>query len=171
MEDIDYQDIAYQNMLYEEKVRSRWTSALFIFLTCFFFITCIWNMTAVGPFALTLIPLLLALTFLFYTFNYVTLIIRITAKHIQLIFGVFRWSLPIDNVGSCQLDDIPAFMRYGGAGIHFMMVRKRYRASYNFLEHPRVVIELKKKAGPVQDVSFTTRHPDAVLRTLERLIQ
>ena len=166
MEDIDYQDVVY-----EEKVRSRWTSALFLFLTCIFFVTCIWNMTADGPFAFTLILLFLALTFLFYTINYVTLVIRITAEYIQLKFGLISWSLPLDNVESFKLDDIPAFMRYGGAGIHFMMARKRYRASYNFLEYPRVVIGLKKKAGPVQDVSFTTRHPDAVLRTLESLVR
>ena len=164
------EDIVYQDIVYEEKVRSRWTNALFASLTCVFFITGVWTISKDGPIALTLILMFLALTFLFYTINYVTLVIRITAKHIQLIFGVFRWSLPMDNVESCLLDDIPAFMRYGGAGIHYMMVRKRYRASYNFLEHPRVVIGLKKKAGLVQDVSFTTRHPDAVLRILESLI-
>mgnify|MGYP000900013350 CR=1 FL=1 len=34
------------------------------------------------------------------------------------------------------------FLRYGGAGIHFMSIRGRYRASFNFLEYPRVVIAL-----------------------------
>jgi len=55
----------------------------------------------------------------------------------------------LDNVEGCCLDDIPMLMRMGGAGIHFMLIRKRYRASFNFLEHPRVVIAFKKKEGLV----------------------
>jgi hypothetical protein len=58
-------------------------------------------------------------------------------------------------------------MRMGGAGIHFMSIRKRYRASFNFLEHPRVVIAFKRKAGLVRDISFSTRHPDDVLRRIQ----
>jgi hypothetical protein len=54
----------------------------------------------------------------------------------------------------------------GGAGIHFISVRGRYRVSFNFLEHPRVVIALKKKRGLVRDVSFSTRHPDEVLQLI-----
>jgi hypothetical protein len=58
----------------------------------------------------------------------------------------------------------------GGAGIHFMMIRQRYRASFNFLEYPRVVVAFKKKAGPVQDISFTTRQPDEVLRLMREAV-
>jgi hypothetical protein len=43
-----------------------------------------------------------------------------------------------------------------------MFVRGRYRASFNFLEHPRVVVALRGGAGPVRDVSFSTRRPEAV---------
>lgn len=31
---------------------------------------------------------------------------------------------------------------------------------FNFLEYPRVVLELSKKMGPVRDVAFTTRQPE-----------
>jgi len=58
-------------------------------------------------------------------------------------------------------------MQYGGAGIHFMFINKRYRASFNFLEYPRIVVALKKKSGPVCDLSFTTRHPEKVLQLLQ----
>jgi hypothetical protein len=58
----------------------------------------------------------------------------------------------------------------GGAGIHFMVVGKRYRASFNFLEHPRVVIALKRKAGLVRDVSFSTRRPVDVLRLIQKAV-
>jgi hypothetical protein len=61
-------------------------------------------------------------------------------------------------------------MRLGGAGIHFMLINKRYRASFNFLEHSRVVIALKRKVGPVRDISFSTRQPDEVLRLIQGAI-
>jgi hypothetical protein len=58
-------------------------------------------------------------------------------------------------------------MKYGGAGIHFMFVHKRYRASFNFLEHPRVVIGLKRKAGLVKDISFSTCQPNELIRLVQ----
>jgi hypothetical protein len=76
----------------------------------------------------------------------------------------------LNNVESCALDEIPALMKYGGAGIHFMMIGKRYRASFNFLEYPRVVIAFKRKMGPVRDISFSTRQPMEVLWIIQRAI-
>ena len=110
--------------------------------------------------------LVLACIFLFYVVNYRTLIIQITSASLKLSFGIFSWAIPFDNIESCSLDEIPGFMKYGGAGVHFMMIRKRYRASFNFLEYPRVVIAFKKKVGPVQDISFSTRQPGEVLQAL-----
>jgi len=63
---------------------------------------------------------------------------------------------------------VPLVMRMGGAGIHFMFVRGRYRVSFNVLEYPRVVLALKKKAGPVCDVSFSTRQPDEVVQRVRQ---
>ena len=37
---------------------------------------------------------------------------------------------------------------------------------FNFLEHPRVVVGMKRKRGPVQEIAFTTRHPEEVLQLL-----
>jgi hypothetical protein len=58
-------------------------------------------------------------------------------------------------------------MKYGGAGIHFMLIHKRYRVSFNFLEHPRVVIALKRKAGWVRDVSFSTCQPNELIQLIQ----
>jgi hypothetical protein len=104
---------------------------------------------------------------LFYALNYRTLVIRLTPAAIKLKFGIFTWTVPLDNVESCGHDELPASQRLGGAGIHFLMVRQRYRVSFNFLEHPRVVVALKKRAGPVQDVSFSTQQPDRVLQLIQ----
>jgi hypothetical protein len=56
---------------------------------------------------------------------------------------------------------------HSGAGMHFMVVEGRYRASLNFPEQPRVVIELKRPAGLVRDVSITTRRAHEIIALLQ----
>lgn len=92
--------------------------------------------------------------------------IQLTSKSLKLKFGIFSWIVPLDNVAEYHRDEATLLMRMGGAGIHFMIIRKRYRASFNFLEYSRVVIAFKRKIGPVQDISFSTRQPDDVLRLI-----
>lgn len=153
-------------VIYHERVRSNKTEALFLALLVLFFMLLIWRVIAHSLDFLAIALLLLSLIFLFYTINYRTLEISLSAKALRLQFGVFRWKIPLDNMEDCRLDELPLAMRLGGAGIHFMMIHQRYRASFNFLEYPRVVVALKKKAGPVQEISFSTRRPDEVLRLL-----
>lgn len=76
----------------------------------------------------------------------------------------------MENIAEIQLDEVPIFKRLGGAGIHFMSVCERYRASFNFLEHPRIVIALKNKIGPVRDISFSTSMPDGLIDLINRAI-
>lgn len=76
----------------------------------------------------------------------------------------------MENIADCRLDDLPAGLRIGGAGIHWMFVRRRYRFSFNFLEHPRVVLPLKQKIGLVQDVSFSTTNPNEIIRLINKNI-
>jgi hypothetical protein len=163
--------MANKDVRYEERVSSNWTLALFIALTIIFFLLFMWRVNARSLDILAGVFLLLSAVFLFYTLNYRTLIIRLTAEALELKFGVFTWTVPLNNIEECQLDDdIPVVMKYGGAGIHFFSAHKRYRASFNFLEHPRVVIAFKEKVGPVRDISFSTRRPDDVLRLLDETI-
>jgi hypothetical protein len=108
--------------------------------------------------------------FLFYSVNYRTLEICLTSKQLRLTFGVVTWNVSLDNIAECRLDEVPLVMRMGGAGIHFMFIRQRYRASFNFLEYPRVVIAFKKKVGPVRDMSFSTRRPEEVLRLIQETV-
>ena len=88
----------------------------------------------------------------------------------MLTFGIFTWRVPWTNVAEYRPDKLPFLLKYGGAGIHFMTVHKRYRVSFNFLEYPRVVIALKRKAGLVRDVSFSTRQPEVVLHLIEERV-
>ena len=122
---------------------------------------------AAGFDALAVVLLVLFAIFLFYSINFIYLDILITSKSLKLKFGVFHWTIHLDNIENAQLDQIPVFMRLGGAGVHFMFIRNRYRVSFNFLEYPRVVVALKDKKGPVQDVSFSTRNADRLIKLLQ----
>jgi len=130
----------------------------------------IWHVTVSGLDILAAVFLGFSSFFLFYSVNYRTLIICLTSEFLKLTFGIFTWRVPLDNIAEFHLDEIPLFMKFGGAGIHFMFIRQRYRASLNFLEHPRVVIALKRKAGPVRDISFSTRRPDDVLQLIQEAV-
>lgn len=155
------------DLLYSERISSNITEALFLALTILFFLLLIWRVKAGNLDILTVVFFCFFMFFLFYSVNYKVLIIRLTSKYLKLKFGIFTWTVPLDNVEECHLDELPLLMRMGGAGIQFMVIRKRYRASFNFLEYPRVVISFKKKVGPVRDISFSTRQPDDVLRLLQ----
>jgi uncharacterized membrane protein len=159
--------VTSKDVIYYEKVSSKRTEWLFLALTILFFLLFVWRVKADGLDGLVVVFLVFSCLFLFYSVNYRTLIIHITVDSLKLSFGVFTWTVPLDNVAGCSLDEIPALMKYGGAGIHFMNIRKRYRASFNFLEYPRVVIAFKRKIGPVRDISFSTRRPKDVLQVIQ----
>ena len=158
------------DLIYNERVTSNRTEALFLALTMLFGLLLIWRVNAGNLDLLAVLFFCLFGFFFFYSVNYRTLIIRLTPESLKLTFGIFTWIVLLDNVKECRLDELPMLMRMGGAGIHFMMIRKRYRASFNFLEHPRVVIAFKNKRGPVQDISFSTRRPDELLRLIQERI-
>lgn len=158
------------NVIYEESVSSRWTEALFCGLATIFSSLLIWRAVTAGVDAVGVVFCLLALVFLFYSLNYRLLIIRLSSEALRLHFGVFTWTVPLDNIETSRRDDdLPALMKYGGAGIHFMFIRGRYRVSLNFLEHPRVVIALRR-SRVVRAVSFSTRRPDDVIRHLQAAV-
>jgi hypothetical protein len=162
--------IMTDDLIYTERVSSNRTEALFVAFTHLFFTFLNRRVIAGRKDILAVVFFALFVFFFFYSLNYRTLIIRLTSKSLKLKFGIFTWNVPLENVEECCLDDVPLFMRMGGAGIHFMSIRKRYRASFNFLEYPRVVIAFKRKVGPVRDISFSTRRPDDVIRLIQEAV-
>lgn len=158
-------------VLYKEKISSTRTLFLFLALTVIFMGLFTWRTAAGDGGFLIWVFLFFAIVFLFYTVNYRVLEISLTSEHLQLSFGIFRWAIPLSNIDTCQLDEgLPGIVAYGGAGIHFMTYRGRYRASFNFLEHGRVVIGLKRKAGLVRDVSISTGRPDELIARIEQAV-
>jgi hypothetical protein len=151
---------------YDERISSRKTETLFLVLTLFFLALAIWRMSAVSLDILAAVFLVLCVFFLFYSVNYRTLTIQLTPEAVKLRFGLFTWTIATDNIERCFLDET-SLQRIGGAGIHFSSFQGRYRAMFNFLEYPRIVIMLKNKKGPVQDVAFSTQRPDEALRFIQ----
>jgi Ca2+/Na+ antiporter len=151
---------------YEEKVSSSKTEVLFVALTSLFLLLFTWRFMISRSGLLTIIFLCCFILFLFYSFNYRTLVIRLSSESLILRFGIFTWRVQLDNIEAYYLDDI-SLWRIGGAGIHFTVIRGKYRAFLNFLEHPRVVVALKKKKGPVREIAFSTINPEEVFRILQ----
>lgn len=117
---------------------------------------------------LALVFLLLGVLFLFYTLNYHTLNILIEKTGVTLGFGLIHWTIPLEQIEDCRQDDT-SLWRIGGAGIHFSPFNKRYRAMFNFLEYPRVLLILREKRGLVRDIAFSTRQPEEVIRLIRVL--
>jgi hypothetical protein len=157
--------------IYIEKIHSNKTELLFIALTLLFLSLSAWRIAAWGVDFLAGVFLFFSGVFLFYSINYRTLNLRLSPESLALSFGIFTWTLAVDNIASIQPDDdLPPLMKYGGAGIHFMFVRQRYRASFNFLEYPRLVIALRRKAGMVRDISFSTSRPDELRQLIQAAV-
>jgi hypothetical protein len=155
------------NVFYEERLSSGRTQALFWGLTALFSLLLAWRIAAGSLDLLGEAFLFLALLFLFYSLNYRVLIIRLAREGLKLQFGLFKWTIPLENIETSSRDDnMPVLAKYGGAGIHFMFVRGRYRVSFNFLEHHRVLIALRHPRI-VRDVSFSTQRPDDVIHHLD----
>lgn len=158
------------NLIYTERISSNKTEALFLVLMILSLLLLIWRVTSDGLDILAVVFTCVFIIFLFYSLNYRFLLIHLTTDSLKLTFGIFTWTISVDNIQKYSHDELPVIMKYGGAGIHFMLVRKRYRASFNFLEYPRIVIAFKRKVGLVQDISFSTRRPDDVLRFIREAI-
>ncbi len=155
--------------IYGEKLSSKKTAKFFIALTLIFLALTLWSVNSHSPDEIAITCAAFFLLFLFYSLNYKTLIIRISPARLKLQFGIFSWTVPSKNMTACEIDNsIPFIMKYGGAGIHFMMVHGRYRVSFNFLEYERVVIRLKRKQGWVSDISFSTQNPEQILAYLQQ---
>jgi hypothetical protein len=154
-------------VIYREEVSSGRTEALFVALMLLFFALGVRRTMARGLGKLAAVFLGLGAFFLFYVVNYRRLVIELSARSLKLSFGIFSWNVALKNMAEARIDDVPTFKRLGGAGIHFMTVKGRYRASFNFLEHPRVVVAFKEKRGPVRDISFSTSRPEELLGLIQ----
>ena len=154
-----------EQKIYHERLSSFRTEALFIVLSVIFFSLFILRYSNLSWDGLTITFFVFFVFFLFYSINFKTLNILITHEFLQLTFGIFSWKVAIANIKTSYIDE-NSILRYGGAGIHFMWIKGNYRAFFNFLEYPRVVVTLSKKKGPVREIAFSTFKPEHVIQLL-----
>ena len=159
---------AGSELLYREELTSPLTTVFFAALALLFAALASWRWRAAGSQTLTWFLVILSLYFLFYTLNFRVLIIAITPQFIRLKFGFIAWQTPLADLERVYRDKLDFFRYYGAAGLHFMVVRGRYRASFNFLEYPRVALALRRPAGPLREISFSTRQPDEIIKYATR---
>jgi len=151
---------------YNEKLSSAKTEILFVVLTLIFLALFVWRWPSAGWNGWTVTFLCFFAFFLFYSLNYRWLKIHLTPDTLQLTFGIFTWRIAISNIKNCYLDE-DSLWRFGGAGIHFMWIKGKYRAFFNFLEYPRVVVTFKEKKGPVREIAFSTKEPERVMEIIQ----
>jgi hypothetical protein len=156
--------------IYSEELRSNKTSLLFFGLMILFLGLFTWQIRRVGLRSGPIIFIFLAIFFAFYVLNYRTLKIKIDDEMILLKFGIVRWRTKLDNVASCGMDDSSLLIKYGGAGVHFAFTKGKYRAFFNFLEGPRVLVSFHQKQGWVQELVLSTTRPDQVLQYIKERI-
>jgi hypothetical protein len=161
----EFDGMSGNGTVYHEALTSHRTTALFATLAILFLALFAWRFTGGGFGPWAIVWLCLAGVFLFYTVNYRSLSIRISAAEVNLAFGIFRTTLRVEHIASWSVDRA-SLWRISGAGIHFTFIAKRYRMYLNFLEHPRIVLALRQRKGPVREVAFSTRAPGAVMQAL-----
>jgi len=156
-------------ILFSEELTSARATALFTFLALLFIALTPLLFSRGVLLSFIIVSALLAFFFIFCALNYCTLMVSITSQDIHLKFGLIHWRVPLGEIENAYIDQLPGMLRYGGAGVHFFVVRKIYRVSFNFLEHPRVAVRLRRARGLVREVSFSTRQPEQIMALLGSL--
>ena len=159
-----------RDVIYQEKLRSGRTTGLFMILALLCFSLGLWRWRQSGGAALAWVLLGLGGFFLFYVFNFRTLVIRIDHTAFQVRFGLIRCRVPLGNIGRVEKDLIPWFLRNGGAGVHFFLSDGLYRVNFNFLEYDRLLIRFKERAGFVQALSCSTRQLEKLKAVIQQYI-
>jgi hypothetical protein len=148
--------------IYSERLTSTGTTMLFTALAALFLGWGGWRSSLVGFRTIPVILLVVGLFFVVYVINYRVLVIALSSQELVLRFGLVSWKMPLANIAEIRQDDSPPWIKYGGAGVHFAFVRGQYRAFFNFLEHPRLLVAFRTRRGPVQALVFSTRNPDQI---------
>ena len=81
------------DLIYEERVSSNWTEALFAGFTILFLMLLIWRIGTGSPDILIAAFFFLFVFFFFYSVNYRTLIILLTPEYLKFKFGIFTWTI------------------------------------------------------------------------------
>ena len=153
--------------IYEEKIFSKWITAILAPVTALMFFLLGYQIL-VAPVgsnpAPTWILLILSLLFLGITMIFSRLVIKITPGSVTVGYGIFKHTIPWDNIENCFLDESSA-VKYGGSGIRIAKIEGKLRLVYSVIGGPRVVLSLKE--GRYQELAFSTRNPGEITRIIK----
>jgi hypothetical protein len=153
--------------IYEEKIFSKWITAILVPVTFFMVLILIYQIL-MGPVgtnpASNLFLLGMFLLFLGLTITFSRLIIRIAPGFISVGFGFFKQKISLENIENCYLDEASA-VKYGGSGIRIGRVEGKWRLVYSIIGGPRIVLSLRKER--FKEVAFSTKQPEKIIRTLK----
>lgn len=156
--------------IYEEKIFSKGIASILIIGTVGFLFVLVYQIL-VEPIgtrpASNLFFLLMFLLFLGLTINFSRLSIKMTRQSFHVGYGIFKHSIPWDNIVHCYLDEVST-IRYGGWGMRIGRVKGKWRLVYNVIGGPRVV--LSKKKGRFKELVFSTKNPEEVMKVVKQRI-
>ncbi|MGC1120118.1 MAG: hypothetical protein WBA22_03405 [Candidatus Methanofastidiosia archaeon] len=153
--------------IYEEKILSKWMTVILISIATIMLFPLAYQIL-VKPLGSRPAPnwfyLIMVFLFVGIAFIFGRLTIRMTPASISVGYGPLGQNFNWDNVEDCFLDETSA-AKYGGAGIRMARIGGNWRIIYNIIEGPRVVLSLRE--GRFKEVTFSTRHPQEVMKTIK----
>jgi len=154
------------DIVYEEKIFSKWTAGIFAFVIAGFLFLLVYQIL-VGPIGSRPAPnwffLFMILLFVVTVINFSRLAIRISPQFISVSYGMFEHKISFENVEKCYLDKTPA-IQYWGWGIRIARIKGKWRLVYNVPRGPRVVLSMRK--GRFKEFVFSTKNPAEVMKII-----
>ena len=152
--------------IYEEKISSKWITALLVSTAAvmLFVLVYFWLIVHLDNIYLIVFQLAMFLLFVVLAVIFSGMVIKIKPQSVLVKYGVFKQEIPLENIENCSLDEGSA-LKYGGSGIRKVKIEGKTRVVYNVHGTPRVVLSLKE--GEYDELVFSTRHPDEVMRTIK----
>lgn len=106
------------------------------------------------------IPTLVGFVILFVaTLNFRKLTIELDQEGITAGYGIFKNTIPWENVEEVYLDDTST-VRYGGWGLRISRVEGTWRLIYNVMSGSTIVVE--SAGGLFGEFAFSTKQPEKV---------
>jgi len=156
--------------IYEEKIFSKWITVILVSITVGLLFVLVYQIL-VEPIGTRPAPiwflLIMFLLFLGVTINFSRMIIRMTHRSLLVGYGIFKRTIPWENIEDCYPDE-SSVIRYGGWGIRVGRVKGKWILVYNTIGNPRVMLLLKK--GRFKEFVFSTKNPEEVMKVVRQQV-
>ena len=96
------------------------------------------------------------------------LTIEITPQYIKVAFGIFRQTIPWDNVSGCYLAWSSSAPDYSGWGVSVRRVGGKWRRGFSVSGCNNVV--MRKEKGMFKEFAFSTKDPERVMEIARQQI-